>query len=472
MRKLVNWGVMLLSRYKDIPTARSVVKKKSSNPMLFLVEGYAVLIVLGTILLKCPFSLQKDLSVIDAFFTATSAVCVTGLSVIDVGATFTHAGLWILAMLIQVGGLGIMTFSTAILLLSGMRPGFNQQAIFKSGFTTEGNIDPKKILAAVLPFTVVLEGLGATALFTQFESFPIDERILYSVFHAVSAFCNAGFSPFADSLMRFQFNPVVSPVIILLVLSGSLGFLSMSEIKNLFDFKTRTIQKISLHTKIALLATLVIVLVEMSSVLAIEWNGAFGDQNIAEKFLSAAFVSIASRTAGFNTIDPLSLRETSMIIIIVAMFIGASPGSCGGGLKTTTAAVIALLGFNRLLGRERTQVMGRTIPEETVDKAVRIFIVYVILALVGTLVLLFSEFPGAALGASESHFLRVFFEVVSALSTCGLSLGFSQELSAFGRVFICIFMFVGRMGALFLISAVVKKKEGSAWYAEEDIMVG
>ncbi len=463
---------MLLSRYKDIPTARSVVKKKSSNPMLFLVEGYAVLIILGTILLKCPFSLQKDLSVIDAFFTATSAVCVTGLSVIDVGATFTHAGLWILAMLIQVGGLGIMTFSTAILLLSGMRPGFNQQAIFKSGFTTEGNIDPKKILAAVLPFTVVLEGLGATALFTQFENFPIDERILYSVFHAVSAFCNAGFSPFADSLMRFQFNPVVCPVIILLVLSGSLGFLSMSEIKNLFDFKTRTIQKISLHTKIALLATLVIVLVEMSSVLAIEWNGAFGDQNIAEKFLSAAFVSIASRTAGFNTIDPLSLRETSMIIVIVAMFIGASPGSCGGGLKTTTAAVIALLGFNRLLGRERTQVMGRTIPEETVDKAVRIFIVYVILALVGTLVLLFSEFPGAALGASESHFLRVFFEVVSALSTCGLSLGFSQELSAFGRVFICIFMFVGRMGALFLISAVVKKKEGSAWYAEEDIMVG
>lgn len=463
---------MLLSRYKDIPTAKSIIKKKSSNPMLFLVKGYAVLIVLGTILLKCPFSLQGELSVIDAFFTATSAVCVTGLSVIDIGATFTHAGLWILAALIQIGGLGIMTFSTAILLLSGMRPGFNQQAIFKSGFTTEGNIDPKKILAAVLPFTVVLEGLGATALFTQFESLPLDERILYSVFHAISAFCNAGFSPFTDSLVRFQFNPVVCPVIILLVLSGSLGFLSMSEIKNLFDFKTRTIQKISLHTKIALLATLVIILVEMSSVLAIEWNGAFSDQNIAEKFLSAAFIAIASRTAGFNTIDPLALRETSMIIVIVAMFIGASPGSCGGGLKTTTAAVIALLGFNRLLGRERTQVMGRTIPEETVDKAVRIFIVYVILALAGTLVLLFTEFSGKAFGASESHFLRIFFEVTSALSTCGLSLGLSQELSAFGRIFICIFMFVGRMGALFLISAVVTKKEGSAWYAEEDIMVG
>ena len=172
---------MLLSRYKDIPVDRPVFKKKNSNPMLFLVKGYLAVIALGTILLSCPFSLQKDLSILDAFFTATSAVCVTGLSVIDIGTTFTHAGLWILAALIQIGGLGIMTFSTAILLLSGMKPGFNQQALFKSGFTTEGSIEPKKILSAVLPFTVVLEGLGMTALFTQFDHLPLNERILYSV---------------------------------------------------------------------------------------------------------------------------------------------------------------------------------------------------------------------------------------------------------------------------------------------------
>ena len=463
---------MLLSRYKDIPNASLTAKKKSSNPMLFLVEGYVFLIVLGTVLLKCPFSLLKELSLVDAFFTATSAVCVTGLSVIDIGGTFTSAGLWIIALLIQIGGLGIMTFSTSILLLSGMRPGFNQQAIFKSGFTTEGNVDPKKILAAVLPFTVVLEGLGTAAFFTQFDNLPLSDRILYSFFHAVSAFCNAGFSSFADSLMSFRLNPVVCLVVMFLVLSGSIGFLAMAEVRNIFNFSTRTIQKVSLHTKIALLATLVIVAVEMLSVLVIEWNGAFAGESFFGKLLSAGFVSVASRTAGFNTVDPLTFRETSMIIVIIAMFIGASPGSCGGGLKTTTAAVIAILGFNRLLGRERTQVMGRTIPEETVDKAVRIFIVYVVLALVGTLVLLLTEFPGGAFGSSNSHFLGVFFEVVSALSTCGLSLGLSAELSDFGRIFICIFMFVGRMGALFLISAVVKKKEGGAWYAEEDIMVG
>lgn len=463
---------MLLSRYKDIPSSISTFRKPGKNPMLFLIKSYAVLICVGTILLCCPFSLQKEISILDAFFTATSAVCVTGLATVDIGSTFSHVGLWILMVLIQIGGLGIMTFSTAILLLSGMKPGFNQQTLFKSGFASEGNIEPKKILSAVLPFTIVLEGLGMSALFSQFGHLPLDERILYSAFHAVSAFCNAGFSPFGNSLMDFQFNPVVCLVIILLVLSGGLGFLSMSEIKNLFDFKTKTIQKISLHTKIALIATLVIVLVEMFSVLAIEWNGAFDGQNWAEKLLSSAFVALSSRTAGFNTINPLTLRETSVIIIIAAMFIGASPGSCGGGLKTTTAAVIALLGFNRLRGREKTQVMGRTIPEETVDKAVRIFIVYILLALLGTLVLLFTEFPGGAIGSSQSHFVRVFFEVVSALSTCGLSLGMTPELSAFGKAFLCIFMFVGRMGALFLISAVVKKRDGGVWYAEEDIMVG
>jgi trk system potassium uptake protein TrkH len=463
---------MLLSRYKDIPVDRPVFKKKNSNPMLFLVEGYLAVIALGTILLSCPFSLQKDLSILDAFFTATSAVCVTGLSVIDIGTTFTHAGLWILAALIQIGGLGIMTFSTTILLLSGMKPGFNQQALFKSGFTTEGGIEPKKILTAVLPFTIVLEGLGMTALFTQFDHLPLNERILYSVFHAISAFCNAGFSPLPNSLMSYQFNPVVCLVVILLVLAGGIGFLSMSEIKNLFDFKTRTIQKISLHTKIALSATLIISLIEMFSVLAIEWHGAFDGQSWAEKLLSGAFVALSSRTAGFNTIDPLSLRETSTIIIIIAMFIGASPGSCGGGLKTTTAAVITLLGINRLLGRDKTQTMGRTIPEETVDKALRIFIVYAVLALVGTLTLLFTEYPAGAIGSTHSHFVFVFFEVASALSTCGLSLGLTPELTASGRIFICIFMFVGRMGALFLISAVVKKKDSGTWYAEEDIMVG
>ena len=158
---------MILSRYKDIPTAGTVVKKKSSNPMIFLIRGYLILIVLGTILLKCPFSLKQELSFVDAFFTATSAVCVTGLSVIDIGNVLSYTGLWILAALIQVGGLGIMTFSTAILLFSGIRPGFNQQALFKSGFTSQEDIEPKKILIAILPFTLELSRLSAREFMEQ-----------------------------------------------------------------------------------------------------------------------------------------------------------------------------------------------------------------------------------------------------------------------------------------------------------------
>ena len=463
---------MILSRYKDIPTAGTVVKKKSSNPMIFLIRGYLILIVLGTILLKCPFSLKQELSFVDAFFTATSAVCVTGLSVIDIGNVLSYTGLWILAALIQVGGLGIMTFSTAILLFSGIRPGFNQQALFKSGFTSQEDIEPKKILIAILPFTFVLEGLGTASLFTQFGDLPLDERILYAVFHSVSAFCNAGFSPFANSLTDYQFNPVVNTVIMLMVISGGVGFLAMSEIKNLFNFSTRAIQKISLHSKIVLLSTAIISLIELFSIFALEWNGAFSSLSFGQKLQSSAFIAFSSRTAGFNSFDMLSLRETSVIILIICMFIGASPGSCGGGIKTTTAAVIAILGINRLFGRDRTQILGRTIPEETVGKAIRVVIVYIILTFVGTLVLLLTEFPGTSVGSSPSHLLVVFFEVTSALSTCGLSLGLTPELSIFGRIFVCIFMFVGRMGALFLISAVIQKKEGGAWYAEEDIMVG
>lgn len=463
---------MLISRYKEVPLAKMLPKKKSTNPMLFLVESYIFLILVGTILLRCPFSLKAPIRWIDAFFTATSATCVTGLSVVDIGSVFSNTGLWIIAALIQIGGLGIMTFSTAILLLSGMRPGFNQQAMLKSNFTQEERIDPVKILLAVIPFTIILEGIGALVLFTQFDKFPLNDRILYSVFHSISAFCNAGFSPFHDSLMSYQFNPVVCFSICALVLAGGFGFLSLAEARIFFNFKTHTIRRISLHTKIAFFFTIIIIAVASIAILAIEWNGAFADESIPQKILSSCFMVISARTAGFNNINLLTLQETSLLLIIVTMFIGANPGSCGGGIKTTTAAVIALLGFNRLLGREKTQVLGRTIPEETVDKAVRIFIIYTIMIVIGTFLLLITEYAGVSYEMGSPHFLKVFFEVVSALTTCGLSLGLTPDLTFFGRIVICIIMFIGRMGALFLISAVAKKVEGGVWYAEEDIMVG
>ena len=183
-------------------------------------------------------------------------------------------------------------------------------------------------------------------------------------------------------------------------------------------------------------------------------------------------MAFTSRTAGLNTVDISGLRACSLFFFIVIMFIGANPGSCGGGIKVTTAAVIGILGINRLLGREKTQVLGRTIPETTVDKAVRIFIVAIVVIALATLMLLCTEVPGGVSGTGQASFLKVLFEVVSAYSTCGLSMGLTGDLSTVGRVVICCVMFIGRMGPLFLISAVAGRVQNTTWYAEEDIMVG
>jgi trk system potassium uptake protein TrkH len=201
-----------------------------------------------------------------------------------------------------------------------------------------------------------------------------------------------------------------------------------------------------------------------------EWGNTLNGLSFFDKLQTTFFMAFTSRTAGLNTVDTPALCASSLFFFAIIMFIGANPGSCGGGIKVTTAAVIGLLGFNRLLGREKTQVMNRTIPETTVDKAVRIFVVAIVVVVVATLVLLETEAAGNSI--EQVSFLKVFFEVASAYSTCGLSMGLTPDLSIPCRIVICTVMFVGRMGPLFLISAVAKKQEQGMWYAEEDIMVG
>ena len=465
---------MLRSRYEafDFVEKKAEVKKKSGNPILMIVSGYLALVSLGALLLSLPFAQREPVGILDAFFTAMSAVCVTGLSTIDISASFTPFGNWVLVLLMQAGGLGIMTISTVIILLAGMHPGFNHQSALLANYTQEGNVDAGRILKAVLPFTFGLEAIGAVIYFTQFSGMELYDRIFCSLFQAVSSFCNVGFALFPDSLVQFQLNPLMNITTCVLALAGGFGFLAITEMRYVFDLKKRAIRKVSLHTHIATGFTLIIVLVSIAFFMFSEWSNTFEGLNFGQKLETSAFMAFTSRTAGLNTIDVSALSVGSLFFFVIIMLIGANPGSCGGGLKTTTAAVITLLGINRLLGRDKTQAMGRTIPEETVDKALRIFIVYAVLALVGTLTLLFTEYPAGAIGSTHSHFVFVFFEVASALSTCGLSLGLTPELTASGRIFICIFMFVGRMGALFLISAVVKKKDAGTWYAEEDIMVG
>ena len=463
---------MLRTRYIDKPFADIVAKRKLKNPIYLVIFGYLMTIVIGTLLLSLPISTKVPIRFIDALFTSTSAVCVTGLSVLDIRAVFSDTGLWVITFLMQVGGLGIMTFSTALLLISGMRPGFNQQVMLQENFTQDGRIDSVKVLWAVIPFTLLIEAFGAIIFFLEFSDLSIGTRILYAVFHSVSSFCNVGFAPWADSLVRFQFNPVMNIATSLLIIAGGFGFLAISEARYLFNFKTRTIQRISLHTKIAFFCTVILIVAGAVSILLMEWHTPALGTTFIQKLTSALFISVSSRTAGFNTLNLLSLGGGTLFLIAILMFVGANPGSCGGGIKTTTAALIALLGFNRLLGREKTQVLGRTIPEETVDKAVRIFVVSILIVVVFTIILLQTEYSGTHYSSSNTPFLKVLFEVISAYATCGLSMGLTPELTDAGRLIICMVMFIGRLGALFLISAVIKKADTGAWYAEENIMVG
>jgi trk system potassium uptake protein TrkH len=299
------------------------------------------------------------------------------------------------------------------------------------------------------------------------------DRIFCSVFQAVSSFCNVGFTLFPDSLMQFQLNPVMNITTCVLALAGGFGFLAITELQYAFDFKRRRFRKISLHTRIATFCTLVIVAASIVAFMLTEWGNTLNGLSFFDKLQTTFFMAFTSRTAGLNTVDTPALCASSLFFFIIIMFIGANPGSCGGGIKVTTAAVIGLLGFNRVLGREKTQVMGRTIPETTVDKAVRIFVVAIVVIALATMVLLCTEIPaGVGFNENGTPFLKVLFEVVSAYSTCGLSMGLTSELSTVGRIVICCVMFIGRMGPLFLISAVAGRVKNTTWFAEEDIMVG
>ena len=467
---------MLRSKYQMLADSLSenIFKTKTqANPIMLVVLAYLLLIAVGTALLSLPQAGERPVSLIEAFFTSMSAVCVTGLSVVDISSTYTDVGHWFIVILMQLGGLGIMTASTTLILLAGMHPGFSHQSVFFSEFTQEGNIDAGRILRAVIPFTFVLELIGGIVYFTQFESMDMYNRILCSTFQAVSSFCGVGFTLFPNSLEGFQYNPVMNITTCILVLAGGFGFLAIAELRYIFDFKHKEIRRVSLHTRIATYGTIIVILASILIFSFTEWNNLFSDHTIGENAQSVLFMAFTSRTAGLNSVNIPDLTQASLFFFIIIMFIGANPGSCGGGIKITTAAVIGLLGLNRLLGREKTQVLGRTIPNNTVDKAIRIFVVAMVVIAGATLVLLCTEIPsGTAYSANSSPFLKILFEVVSAYATCGLSMGLTEELSTVGKIVICCVMFIGRMGPLFLISAVAGKLQDTAYYAEEDIMVG
>jgi trk system potassium uptake protein TrkH len=442
----------------------------SSHPMLYPVMGFLVLIIIGTVLLLLPFSSHNGLSFLDALFTATSAACVNGLSVVSVGQDLTRAGQAILMGLMEVGGIGIMALSTTIMLLIHSKMNFGQQSVLALSYSSE-NQSSGYIIKQIIKVTAVIELGGTVILFTQWGNLPLDERIFNSVFHAVSAFCNAGFSLMDNSMIDFYNNWAVNLALMFLIICGGFGFLPISELisKRRDGVRVRTL---TLHTRLVCIMVPLLIVIGTLAFLGMEWNDSLKNLQIPDKILVSLFQSVTTRSAGLCTTDFSVLGASTLFFMIILMFIGASPGGCGGGIKTTTAAIIGLLGFNRFWGRKKTQVFNRSIPEVTVDRAIRIFLLSIIVIVLGCISLLIFETENLHGKESQALFLNLLFETVSAFSTCGLSMGITPDLGSVSKVIVSVIMFVGRLGPLVLVQAVISPPKSGVYYSEENVMVG
>lgn len=451
-----------------------ISKSIVQSPARIAITGFALLISMGTILLMLPAaSTGKHIGFVNALFTSTSAVCVTGLAVVDTGSGLSLFGQSILLILIQVGGLGIMTMSTLFLMLAGKRPGLTGQIVVQDTFTHTRERNISSILKDVILFTCVIEGLGIILMFFCFlPGNDIKRALFLSIFHSISAFCNSGFSVFSDSFVGYRGYWALNLVLCFLIISGGIGFLVLSELKLKFSFKRRSLSRLSLHSKIVLSTTVILLVSGTFLITAMEWHNTLAPLSVPGRFLSAFFQSVTARTAGFNTLSIGNMTNETLFFIILLMFIGASPGSCGGGIKTTSLATLVVLGTSRFRGHERPQLFNRTISYVSVGRATSVIMLSMIVVCIGIMLLLMTEIGEVAHPQSRGKFLELLFEAVSAFGTVGLSTGITTGLSVMGKIILSGIMFVGRLGPLVVGMAVSRDAAPRYHYAEETIMVG
>jgi trk system potassium uptake protein TrkH len=444
------------------------------SPARFSIFAFLLLIGAGTLALCLPVSSTgKRVDLIDALFTATSAACVTGLAVLDTGKDFSLFGQGVILLLIQVGGLGIMTLSTLFLLMAGRRSSLAGRLVIKDALTDGKERSLPSLLRDVVLFTAIIEGMGAAVMFLRFLPGRSALHAAYlAVFHSVSAFCNAGFSIFQDSFMAYRDDWTLNLTLCFLIISGGIGFLVLSELKRKRPFRRHSWARLSLHSKIVLSTTAILLATGTLLIFLMEWNNTLKGLSLPAGLLAAFFQSVTARTAGFNTLPIGAMANQTLFLIILLMFIGASPGSCGGGIKTTSLASLSALGISRLKGREKPRLFRRTIPGGSTGKAVSVLMVSAVVVVAATMALLISELGEVSHMASRGKFFELLFEVVSAFGTVGLSTGVTRDLTLVGKTILTVVMFVGRLGPLVIAVAVSRSSAPRYIYAEEDIMVG
>ncbi len=432
------------------------------------------LIILGTILLTTPLAVNGKISLSDAIFTATSATCVTGLTVVDTGTRFTLFGQIVILFLIQVGGLGIMTFSTFFIFLIAGKFSIADRDIIQDTLTQSPIRNIAGLLKTIFFFTILIELIGALLLAMVFaEQMPLGRSLYLGLFHSISAFCNAGFSLFSDSFISYQGDIRANFIIIFLIIAGGMGFIVMREIQGRV-FKRRGLQKypLSFHTKIVLLISGILIVSGWLLFLLFEYNNTLQPMGWKNKLLVSIFQSVTCRTAGFNTIDISQLTNPTLFLIIILMFIGASPGSSGGGIKTTTAAVLAAILVAKFKNRDEVNIGYRRLPEAVISKAISVTFFSVLLIMLMLILLNTTELGGLSQQQSRGFFLEYLFEIISAFGTVGLSTGVTPTLSVVGKFLITVTMFIGRIGPMTLVLAIGKKEAQKFKYAQENLLIG
>ncbi len=440
-----------------------ILKKTKFSEVQVLALGFFIVIFIGGTILSLPISSASGeaTNFLDSIFTATSATCVTGLVTVDTGTHWNLLGQTVIMILIEIGGLGFMSFATFISVLIGRRITLKSRLLMQEAMNTFNIQGLVKMLKKVMLFTFIIQFIGALILSTQLiPEFGVARGIYISIFSSISTFCNAGFDLFGNfnSYTAYYDNSIILLTVSALIAIGGLGFIVLLE---LYNYKST--KKLSLHAKVVLLITTILIV--GGTIVMFILENTLGNMNIKDKIVNSIVASISPRTAGINSVPIDKMTTTSKFITVILMFIGGSPGSTAGGLKTSTFGIILCTAISVIKGKENADIFGRTIPRGLQLKAVTLLIIGMGLVTTVTMALTIAE-PNEA-------FLDVLYEATSAFGTVGLTTGVTQRLSEPGKIIIIMLMYLGRVGPLTVVMALISRKKGTNYkYPEGKILIG
>lgn len=444
------------------------LKNKFFSPYMTILLSFIIVTILGGILLSLPISMNygKNVKVIDGFFIATSAICVTGLSSIDIGSVYNIFGQMVILVLIQLGGLGVITFTSVIIIMISKKIGYYTKKIVQEDINIDTTFKIEEYVKKVIFSVIIIEFIGTVILFFEFiKKFGFLKAVYYSFFHSVSAFCNAGFSLFSDNLYGFKNSFIINMTIPLLIFLGGIGF---STILNCYNVLRKKEKRLTSTTKLSIKISIFLVIIGMVAMFILEYSNksTIGNLSFGQKLEASFFQSVTTRTAGFNTISILGLKRSTSLLFVILMFIGASPGSTGGGIKTTTIGLIILGTLATLKNKDTIEYDKRSVSWRIYSKAITVLFISLIYTTICVFLLILFE--------RNKNLLDLVFEVFSAFGTVGLSRNLTPSLADISKFILIVTMFVGRVGPLTIALALSKSnlKKGRYTYPQENILIG